>query len=127
MRRDVDSDQRIARWPATVSRLALSPKADLLAVLDAWRDADIELLVVDDHAATAAERGFFQRHGGLELDVLALARGAARACSAAAEPAEDVGENVLGREAAALLIVPVELAAASAALRLTSKSFPTLT
>ena len=116
-----DGDQRVAGRAAAVAGLALTAQPDLLPVLDAWWNADVELLVVERDPPVAAQRGLVERYCGLELDVRALALLIAAAAASSSQPAKDVGKYVLGGEAS-LLVAPVEIGAAPALLP--AESFP---
>src|SRR5262249_59693523 len=71
MRRHVDGDQRVA-GRASAGGIALAFEPDLLAIAQAGRDLDLDLLAVGQvHAACAALGRLRQRDGDLRIDVLA--------------------------------------------------------
>ena len=98
MGRDRDRRQHVAARPAIAARPALSAQADLLAVLDAGGNAHIDLAPVGQGQPPGrAARGLVEGHRHGEGEILALHRLVAAA--AATQPAEQVGEDVLGAEA----------------------------
>src|SRR5581483_3678006 len=113
----VQLDQEIAGRNAAPAGLALAGEADGLAVGDAGRDLDLEVLAVDDDLLFAAERGLGQLDLEARHHVLA-ARAPRLGTAAAAEHLEQVAEPAasaaalverrerIGRRAAARLLLP---------------------
>src|SRR4051812_24447833 len=102
MRRDRDRDQHVARRAAMRRRHALALETDLLAVLNAGRNLELDLPVGGQfEPSRAAMRGFVQRDGCARGDVLPADRRAdvlgleLGTCAGSPAPAEDAGENVL--------------------------------
>ena len=100
MGREAQRDDGVARLPAIRARLPLSAQADLLAVLDALRNLDLERTAVrQDHIDLAGVRDLGQRHERAGGEILALGRRARPAAAASAARAEKFGKNVAGVEA----------------------------
>ena len=107
MLRDPHRDKGIASRTTVDSRLALPLQADLLAILDAGGDRDVEVAPRREaHPCCPAMHAVGESDRGESLNILAAYRcGGATAepagAAASGPPAEQVGEDVGGIEAAA--------------------------
>src|SRR2546430_1824664 len=96
MRRDRNLDQRVAGGSTVLARRSLAAQPDLLAIFDTRWSTHFEFAAVArDHAAHASRGGFLQRDGGFQQNIGAFARLAPALGPTAAQPAKQIGKDVL--------------------------------
>ncbi len=98
VRLDGDLDERVARFAAILSGIALAFEAQGLPVLDAGGDGDLDgLLGAERNALLGPEGGLDEGHGEREFGILPAPRRARTLGAGAALAAQDLGDDVVDR------------------------------